>query len=121
MIIILDERPPIHINYKRRVLISGLVPATQQIEAADHLFKATGDSCSHEFFFRTELANETYFFAVCVSSDETVYNGGFSGFCMDIGGAYGVDFDVFLISRREERFVGVGSCSTRIFERRIKF
>lgn len=40
---------------------------------------------------------------------------------MDIGRAHGVDFDVFLILGREERFVDVGSCSTRKFERRIKF
>ena len=67
------------------------------------------------------MANEPDFFAVCVSSNKTVDDGGFPCFCVDIGRAYSVDFDVFLILGREERFVDVGSCCTRKFERRIKF
>lgn len=67
------------------------------------------------------MTYESDFFAIGVTTDDTVYNWGFTDFCMGEIGTYGVDFYVFLILGREKRFVNIGSFHTREIEGRIKF
>jgi hypothetical protein len=69
------------------------------------LFESATDGAGDGFFTGGKLTDETDFFAVGVATDEAVYDGGFAGFGVGKVGAYGVDFDVFLVLGGEEGFV----------------
>ena len=85
------------------------------------MFETATDGAGDGFFPWGELADEADFFAVCIAADEAVYDGGFAGFGVGKVGAYGVDFDVFLVLGGEEGFVDVGALHAGVVQRRVKF